>query len=362
MRWGMKRGLVRLALLAASLGGALAATDSLVASDFLGQEPGAEIGLGDACVPCGDTHTWYIQSEALWLTRTRTDTIPFTAIDTTGWGDMQVIQTTDYLEFDHEAGVRLTLGRRLNEYNSLELSYFGLQDFDGSSEAIDASAGMYSPYSLFMTGLFGYSTGFDQASYHRLEYGSKLHNAEVNFRHRGPTVGSIETDLLLGVRYFNIKEQFGFFSMQPGGGIDGVDAYGTATNQSSNNLVGAQIGGQLHYNATEHFGLAARAKAGLLVNFASQDGTFIQDMGVVNQADYSARSEALAGLVEVGLAGHYRIGSHLTLRAGYDVILLSGLALAPEQFDVYSGYFGSSINDRGTVVYHGPSAGFELQW
>lgn len=359
MRRGTDFGLIRLALIAALLGWSLTTTASLSALEFPGPEPGQANLAGG---PCDSVHTWYAQSEALWLTRTRTDVIPFTAIDTTGMGDMQIVQSTNELDFGYEPGVRLTLGRRLDACNSLELSYFGLHDFDGSSEVISESAGLYSPYSRFQTGLFGYTIGFDLASVHRLEYGSNLHNAEFNFRRVGLTTGAIEADLLFGLRYLHIKERFAFFSMQPGGGIDGVDAFGTATNRTSNDLVGIQIGGQVRYNATERFGLAAQAKAGLLVNFASHDGTFTQDMGVVNSSNYSATGEALAGLIEVGLSGHYRIGSRLTLRAGYDVILLSGLALAPEQFDVYSGYFGSSLNDRGTVVYHGPSAGLELQW
>jgi hypothetical protein len=352
-------GLIRRVLVAALFGWSLTTPNSLSAADLWGQEPAHASPAG---IAYGNASTWYVQSEALWLTRTRTDWIPFTAIDTTGMGDMQIVQSSDYLDFGYKAGIRLTLGRRLDACNSLEFSYFGLQDFDGSSTVLDPSGGLYSPYSRFQTGLFGYTFGFDQATEHQIEYESSLHNAEFNFRHCGPVVGSLESDLLFGVRYLNIKERFGFLSTQPGGGMDGVDAFGTATNQTSNNLIGLQIGGQIRYNATERFGLTARGKAGLLVNFASHDGTFTQDMGPVVHSDYSARGEALAGLIEVGLSGHYRIGSHLTLRAGYDVILLSGLALAPEQFDVYSGYFGSSLNDRGTVVYHGPSAGLELQW
>ncbi len=304
---------------------------------------------------------WYAQTEALWLTRNRPNAQIFSAIDATGLGDLINVQDARDLDFNYEPGVRLTIGRRLDACNRLELSYFGLQDFHSVRQVTDPNNGLISVYGL--NGPFlGGTTGFDSASVHRLEYDSELHNAEFNFRHRGAAAGPLETDLLLGFRYLGLNERFLFTSVQPGGGIGGVDAYGISENRSFNSLLGAQLGGELLYHATPRLDLTARANAGLFLNFARQSSVFIQDLGNIVRADYPARKECLAGLIQVGLAAQYRLGQHVALRGGYDVILLSGVALASSQFDRNSGYFGRSIDHSGTVVYHGPSAGLEIQW
>jgi hypothetical protein len=76
-----------------------------------------------------------------------------------------------------------------------------------------------------------------------------------------------------------------------------------------------------------------------------------------------ADGEVLAGVIEVGLTGSYQWGSSVRFLAGYDVLLVSGLALAPDQLDFSADpENGQYLNDSGNTVYHGPHGGVEIVW
>jgi hypothetical protein len=66
----------------------------------------------------------------------------------------------------------------------------------------------------------------------------------------------------------------------------------------------------------------------------------------------------VAAVIEFGVTGKYMITPHFWLNAGYDLMWVTGLALAPEQMD-FSARPSGHLNTGGTVFYHGLTAGFE---
>jgi hypothetical protein len=60
----------------------------------------------------------------------------------------------------------------------------------------------------------------------------------------------------------------------------------------------------------------------------------------------------------------YRATPRLTLRTGYQVLFVDGVALAVENFNTESPFSARDpfLNARGDVVYHGATAGFEWTW
>lgn len=120
------------------------------------------------CWQCDGCGCWYVIGEAQALTRDGVRTIPFTGIDTTGQGEVVIIQSTNELQFDCRVRTRLTLGRRIGENNLLEISYFGFQSFVVRSERGDANGELPSPFSGFDPFFFGTVVGFDCANIHQL--------------------------------------------------------------------------------------------------------------------------------------------------------------------------------------------------
>jgi hypothetical protein len=60
----------------------------------------------------------------------------------------------------------------------------------------------------------------------------------------------------------------------------------------------------------------------------------------------------------------YLATDHLTIRGGYTFLLLSGIALAPDQLDTNPTMQDSRnfLADKGTMTLQGPFVGGELAW
>ena len=67
-------------------------------------------------------------------------------------------------------------------------------------------------------------------------------------------------------------------------------------------------------------------------------------------------------IAELGLIGTYSVTGYLKLRAGYQVMWIEGLALAPDQISSVNFVGASSISNRAGVFLHGAIAGAELRW
>ena len=70
--------------------------------------------------------------------------------------------------------------------------------------------------------------------------------------------------------------------------------------------------------------------------------------------------ERLSWVLEAGVFGKYQVRPNLAFRAGYDVMLYSSIALAPENLGFSNGFAEPSFG--GTPLYHGASFGFDTTW
>ena len=80
----------------------------------------------------------------------------------------------------------------------------------------------------------------------------------------------------------------------------------------------------------------------------------------INRGAEKLTDENLAFLAELNLFGTYQLRPNLHFRAGYDFMLLTGVALAAENIEAFSGF--GALNSTGTVFLHGGSVGFEATW
>ena len=64
---------------------------------------------------------------------------------------------------------------------------------------------------------------------------------------------------------------------------------------------------------------------------------------------------------ELGVSASYQFTNVWSVWAGYGVLWLSGVALAPDQLDYNLGG-GTVLDSRGNVLYHGGHLGLEARW
>ena len=138
--------------------------------------------------------------------------------------------------------------------------------------------------------------------------------------------------------------------------------------KTTNQLFGVQLGGVGTYRFGQSFDLGLRFKAGLFANRAKQSTNFNSD----NEPGEAGSDELLktsksrttaAGVADAGLFATWNFNRNIALTAGYQILYVAGLALAPEQLASSNarGAF-SQLDTSGSAFYHGPSVGLKVSW
>ncbi len=368
---------------------------------------------GGLCAYCGAE--WYSDAQLMLLYRNRPHEESLTrgllVVGTdpnTGLGTFAVtggpFLSTDTADFDTEPGMRVKLGRFLgfdskHRAHAIEAVYFGLHEWDvaasfaGTQRQTFLGTDRTGAIVQFDVGelisQFPDIGGFNRADLHFYDYGSNLHNAELNYRISSKVDNSELTaakdgrwtkdkspkwlhSVLIGLRYVHIDEEFAFRS-RGRIGVNGLfqDISGDWTTKSQNDLIGMHIGGEA-YRRFRRFDVGISGKFGVMLNFAEIQGSirvvdpvfptdnFALTTDPNNSWTLSEPNVNIAG--EFGLQVLYRLLPNTELRAAYDFIWFGGLANATGQFGNHSVLGPSVINEEGFTFFSGPSLGFSVVW
>jgi hypothetical protein len=314
--------------------------------------------IGDAgqiCCPCP---CWTLLVEALGLQRDRP-----TQFGTTfpGSNDPSILNTND-LDFDFAPGCRLTLSRVCGCNAAWEISYFGIGSWSESASVTDPNRGL----DPFLRTDIPHIPNFRNAFRQTIRNDTDLHSLEVNHR-RSVAVNCLwSASVLAGFRYLHISDDFEYLSNDVDPSIDPTDI-GLYTVKTTNDLVGGQIGGLLTRCLGSQFSAGVKLKAGLFANFAEQDSHLLnQQPNVPPSTDLfsHATKTQLSSVIETGVLGTWQFARNWGIQGGYDVFIVSGLALAPAQLDFTANTFHSQpfIGTSGTLVAHGPTIGLWHTW
>ena len=135
------------------------------------------------------------------------------------------------------------------------------------------------------------------------------------------------------------------------------------TIRSHNHLFGFQIGADaILLGRQEQFQIRGFAKTGIFDNAAAQNTEFSDPAGLGTLSAAASGSHA-SFVGEIGLIGSYQLTKHVTIRGGYQVMWIEGVALAPRQIsntDLAAGT--ANIEDSGGLFCHGANVGLEFTW
>jgi len=240
--------------------------------------------------------------------------------------------------FGMHTGYELVLNRRVGSRGSVELSYFGLDHwratFDGQTtpnQLLQFNAAV----PVFATSGTGVTA----------DYGSKLHNAEFNIgRYYGDSVR-----LLTGFRYLELDER-GSASLQ------NATVPFSYVDSTRNRLYGTQVGAQGWLICRDRVSWDVIGKAGIYGNQAAHSATVSTGVATLN-ADGSGSRTAFVG--EIGTNGALCLTDHLSLRGGYRLLWVNGVAVVSDQLASSNFFTGNGFNGSGNVFYHGATAGLE---
>jgi hypothetical protein len=252
------------------------------------------------------------------------------------------------LDFSTAAGPRLSLRRDDPTGLGVELTYFGIDGWKSSANV---------PNAAFLYGV-GYLSIDDTmtvpVSDAQFQYSSRLYSGELNFRY------SLNDWLtpLVGFRWVDFEDRYAASGQLFSGSGSFADLV-----RGHNHLYGSQIGLDARlYDRGGPVKIDLLAKAGLYDNAAVQDNDYATTgMGPAFSA--TASDSHLSFLGEIGVNVSYQFTKHLALRGGYQVMWLTGVAMAPNQIAATDfGAAQAGVDTSATLFCHGANAGLELAW
>ncbi|WP_425613425.1 BBP7 family outer membrane beta-barrel protein [Anatilimnocola sp. NA78] len=290
--------------------------------------PTCDAAAGGACY-CSCVPTWTFRAEALLWNRSGGADVPLvTAPVAISSGD---------LDTGWAAGPRLTAIRHgiFGSCWDAEVSYFGIDGWNGTANLADIDNFQTTP----VTNIVGVAPG-------TIAYTSSLHSAEFNLRR----AHSDWVTWLVGFRAVQVGERL---NLNAGGA--------TISTDTINHLYGAQLGLDLRFLDCGTWYVNGLGKAGIYGNTADQVTRTAGVGGALPFVTSGGNQTSFVG--EVGLNAGYRLTDRFSLLAGYSVVWVDGVALAPDQLagtNVTTGV--SAINANGSLVYHGFNFGLEYGW
>lgn len=299
-------------------------------------------------------------------------------ISTFGIAGTPALAVSD-LDFDElRWGLELAAALQVGVGSSVEVRYFGLNNWSEEATASTVASGVPTLYSIFSD--FGTDplNGFDDTDrsfVHRISYNSEIHNGEVNYRRRWMSAFGVgQGSFLVGLRHFDLDERFGFNAVGATNNTFRFDElrFFEYSTETRNQLTGVQAGGDFWVGLLPGLMTGVEGKAGIFGNHAEVESEIIANS--IPGAREHMQEGKTAYLLEASAQAVYRLNYSWSLRAAYNVLYVENVALAPENYNTrdMTNAFGSSntftlarfpfLNVDGDVLYQGFSVGTEWMW
>jgi hypothetical protein len=322
-----------------------------------------ESGHGDEGAPCGDCcdeccedsccchhrrkcgPIWIAQANAVYLRRGALDPTNVILQDDQG---VPAARGSDF-EFDFEPGFDVEIRRnwrRCGLLSGIGGRYLWVDRWTDQFTLLmplGFNLPVVAPQPLGLVGLPTFMT---------LSYLTELQTGEVNLYRDVRNV-----TFLAGVRYVRLSERLRF---------DSLDAVNTSlfSFETENDLYGLQIGAVVP-RAPICRGLHADAsiRAGVYANDARHDATGVIFTGVGPIAQFRASDHntqtAFMGEITGGFV--YDVSPRLSVRAGYQLLYVNGVAIAADQVTATDFVTSSGIDTHGSAFFHGATAGVTVR-
>lgn len=170
---------------------------------------------------------------------------------------------------------------------------------------------------------------------------------------------SVTVDWLTGFRWAGLDESAGLAL-----GTDPASLATVYSARTSSNLFGWQLGarGRVDWERWALEGTIKAALAGAAVN-QSQSPIVNTISGEVFRPDGAGQTANVGGIFELGTSLVYRLTDVWGVRVGGSMLWLTGVALAPNQFDFANSQAAvSTVDTNNTLWLGGGSLGLEARW
>jgi len=313
---------------------------------------------------------WMISADAVYMTRVAGNSYPLLTDPSTGPPETVVLDAADF-DFDYEFGVRAAASRMICDGWGIESGFFTFLDDWGYDQTFTGNFRLQGP------GWTG--TSFPGATSLRVLNTTKFYSGELN-----AVRGICDwATLRAGVRYIDVNDRLDVDELL-------VPVNNALVSTCDNDLLGFQLGGDFKLLELRGFGpgmftdactcgagygsgscvcQASRFRINATVNCGLLYNNFQNNVSGVPfgppagaTASVATEGNEVALLGEAALMAKYRFTDHVAVRAGYQILALHGVALAPDQIATTDMGTGLGVPRVGSLVAHGATLGIEVFW
>jgi hypothetical protein len=302
---------------------------------------------------------WYVSSDAMMMQRLFSGLGAAAILVPSATAAQTIALSQQDLNEPFQAGVKLLIGHTFGDSPyRLEGSYYWLAAWTSSAQVNDAAGDLNSPF----TTPFGILPNdvVDHNTFVEIQQVSRLESGDLDLKYLLSLPDGYPTiELLLGVRHIAVREEFDYSSL-PLLDVNPVSVHA----HTNNNLWGPQIGSVVEYGHQETW-LRFEGKFAFCNNAANRD--LDANANGVDVTHPHVGQNATAMAADVTAAVIWRPTTAITAKVGYQALWVDQLALAGRNYAFdYDSLQGTApeppLNERGTLIYHGPFAGLELAW
>lgn len=292
------------------------------------------------------------------------DGVPALASTALGPAAPRVLNPSQGLD-SYDPGWEVAVRYDLGPLSVFEATYMGAYDFSFTESAASEPPGTFNLFTIFSN--FGVPTpipGVDSGSLYVLDYNSDLQSSELSYRRYW--VGNnprISGTYLLGFRYVRLTEDLNLnLTADDGNGVGNV-VNSNLLWDTSNDLLGFQLGGDGWVGLRQGLRVGGDCKAGVYNNRYkfTGDGDFAAVAGAPSDYTVLADGNQVAFIGEAGISVVADILSSWSLKGGYHVWYIDNLATVGSNIDS-SNFVPTVVNHENDALYHGFSASAEYVW
>ena len=309
----------------------------------------------------------YAVFDALFLQRNNAAVDRPVVVDSTA-PNGAVISTGD-LQSTIGSGARLLYGNYGEDDIGWEVGYLGVYGMSAARAATSAGGSLEASDQVF-AGQTGLNNGFsarvtDNASINSIELNMVFHDYDGGYNRRsgrpwqrceGYDGGHV--DWIGGFRWANLQDE-AVLAIPPGSSPQPS----TYSVNATSNLFAAQVGTRGRM-AFERWAVEGWMKIGVAGTTLSQSQTLYDALSTTPfRQPQSSDTVGMGMIAEMNLSAIYRFNDVWGLRLGYNLIWLTGVALAPDQWDFTpSQAGGTGLNGTGSMFLSGANLGLEARW
>lgn len=320
-----------------------------------GDEGYADFGGYSTPDQCGP-HYFDIAANAVFLQSDRSfqDVPPLGSIGVAG---PTILDPSD-LNDDYEPGWEIAARLDLGPLSVFEATYMGIYDlgFDTTVNSVDVANGVdFQLNSVFSDYGIDPIDGLDEGSTYNVDYQSDLQSTELSYRRYWVGFNPrISGTYLAGFRYVRMTEDMNFNAIALNGDSN-------INWQSTNDLVGAQLGADGWIALRQGLRLGGETKGGIYNNrFKYGHSTAIPDPDIDNvDFDSDGNQVAFVGEAKIDLVAD--ILPSISIRGGYRVLYMSSLVTVGNNIDPVD-VTSTTLYTQGDALYNGFHGGIEYIW